>query len=72
VKHLLKDCATIRGYIRGTLSQQGKAQKPTHKASELTDATLEDDAKFPEADHCHMIFGGSQAYKSHRQRCIIE
>jgi hypothetical protein len=24
-KHLLKDCATIRGYIYGTLSQQGKA-----------------------------------------------
>jgi hypothetical protein len=25
VKHLLKDCTTIRGYIRGTLGQQGKA-----------------------------------------------
>jgi hypothetical protein len=24
-KHLLKDCTTIRGYIRGTLGQQGKA-----------------------------------------------
>jgi hypothetical protein len=26
VKHLLKDYATIMGYIRGTLGQQGKAQ----------------------------------------------
>jgi hypothetical protein len=24
-KHLLKDYATIRGYIRGTIGQQGKA-----------------------------------------------
>ena len=24
-KHLLKDCATMRGYIRGTLGQPGKA-----------------------------------------------
>ena len=24
-KHLRKDCATMKGYIRGTLDQQGKA-----------------------------------------------
>jgi hypothetical protein len=33
-KHLLKDYATVRGYIRSTLGQQGKAQKPALKASE--------------------------------------
>ena len=27
-KHLLKDCATMRSYICGTLGQLGKAQKP--------------------------------------------
>jgi len=39
-KHLLKDYTTIRGYIRGTLGQQGKAQLPTPKADEPVDAAL--------------------------------
>ena len=34
-KHLLKDCTTMKGYICGTLSQQGKAHKPTLKADNL-------------------------------------
>jgi hypothetical protein len=38
-KHLLKDCATIRGYIHGTLGQPGKAQKPTKKADVVVDGT---------------------------------
>jgi hypothetical protein len=32
-KHLLRDCATIRGYIRDTLGQQGKDQKPVVDSS---------------------------------------
>ena len=31
VEHLLKDYATMKVYIRSTLSQQGKAQKPTRR-----------------------------------------
>jgi hypothetical protein len=62
-KHLLKDYATIRGYIDGTLGQQGKAQKlaqkPAPEAGEPTHTTPEDDAEFPKANHCLMIFGGS-------------
>ena len=59
MKHPLKDCATIRGYIGGTLGQQGKAQKLALKAGDPMDATLEDDAKFPKANCCLMIFWGS-------------
>ena len=58
-KHLLKGCATIRGYICGTLGQQGKAQKQAPMASEPVDAASEDDTEFPEADRCLLIFGGS-------------
>ena len=65
-KHLLKDCATIRGYIRGTLGQQGKAYKPASKAGEPMDGAQEADAKFPEAKRCLMTYGGSQAPESHR------
>jgi hypothetical protein len=36
------------------------------------DAGPEDDAKFPEVDRYLMIFRGSLAYESHRQRRIIE
>ena len=57
--HLLKDCATIRCYISGTLGQQGNVQKPSPKAGEPTDAVLEDNAEFSKADHCLMIFRGS-------------
>jgi hypothetical protein len=57
--HLLKDYATIKGYIRGTLGQHGKAQKLAPKVSELIDASLEEDSEFSKADHCLMIFGGS-------------
>jgi hypothetical protein len=49
----------MKGYIHSTLGQQGKAQKPVPKAGDLTDGALEEDNKFPEADHCLMIFGGS-------------
>ena len=68
MKHLLKDYAAIMGYIRGTLGQQAKAQKPAPKAGDPVDAAPEDDAEFLEADRCLMIFGGSQAYESHRQQ----
>jgi hypothetical protein len=54
-KHLLKDYATIRGYVDGTLGQQGKAQKPAPKAGEPTHTALE----FPKVNHYLMIFGGS-------------
>ena len=63
-KHLLKDCATMKGYIRGTLSQQGKAQKPTLKAGDSTRVAQEDDTEFPKAERCLMIFGGSHTYES--------
>ena len=53
------DCTTISGYILGTLGQQGKTQKLSLKAGELVDASMEDDAEFPKADRCLMIFGGS-------------
>jgi hypothetical protein len=58
-KHLLKDCATIRGYIHGTHGQYDKAQKPAPKASKLANTSLEDDAEFPKANRCLMIFEGS-------------
>jgi hypothetical protein len=51
--------ATIRGYIRDTLGQQGKAQKLAPKVGELADASLEDDTDFFKANRCLMIFGGS-------------
>jgi hypothetical protein len=38
-KHLLKDCATMKGYICDTLGQQGKAQKPALKADDPTGGT---------------------------------
>ena len=58
-KHLLKDCATIRGYICGTLDQEGKAQKLALNVGRPADAASEDNTKFPEANCCLMIFGGS-------------
>ena len=58
-KRLLKDCATMKGYIRGTLDQQGKAQKPALKADDPTDGTQEEDNKFSEIERCLMIFRGS-------------
>jgi hypothetical protein len=58
MKHLLKDCAMIRGYIRDILIQQGKLQKPVPKATEQVDAAIEDDIEFPKIDCCLMIFGG--------------
>jgi hypothetical protein len=51
--------ASIRGYIDGTLGQQGKAQKLAPKAGEPTHTTPEDDAEFPKVNHYLMIFGGS-------------
>ena len=69
-KHLLKDCTTIMGYIRGTLGKQDKAQNPTPKAGETADAASKDDAEFPKADRYLMIFGGSQSYESYRQHYI--
>ena len=62
----------MKGYIHSILGQQGKAQKPTPKASDPADGAQEEDNEFPEAERCLMIFGGSQAYESHRQRCITE
>jgi hypothetical protein len=63
-KHLLKDCTTMKGYIRNTLDQQGKALKPTPKVHDHADNAQEEDIEFPEAERCLMIFKGSQAYKS--------
>jgi hypothetical protein len=57
VRHILKDYATMRGYIHSTLGPQGRAQKPTPKAGDPTEAALEEDAEFP--DRCLMIFRGS-------------
>jgi hypothetical protein len=36
------------------------------------DTTPKDDAEFPKADRCLMIFEDSQVYESYRQRCITE
>jgi hypothetical protein len=49
----------MKGYIYGTLGQQGRAQKPTLKASDLAGGTQEEDNEFLEAEHCPMIFEGS-------------
>ena len=62
-KHLLKDYATMKGYIHGTLGQQGKAQKPALKAGDPVGGAQEEDAEYPKAECCLMIFGGSQAYE---------
>jgi hypothetical protein len=61
-KHLLKDYATIRGYICGTHGQPSKTQKLAPKAYLPADGAQEEDTKFPEAEQCLMIFGGSQEY----------
>jgi len=71
-KHLLKDYATMKGYIHSTLAQQSKAQNPTPKFGDPMDDAQEEDNKFPKAEHCLMFFGGSKAYESRWQSCITE
>ena len=56
----------MKGYICGTLGQQGKAQKPTQKASDPAGGAQEEDNVFPKAERCLLIFRGSHAYESHR------
>jgi hypothetical protein len=63
-KHLLKDCATMRGYICNMLDQQGKALKLAHKADDPADAAQGEDTEFTEAKCFLMIFGGSRVYES--------
>ena len=56
-RYLLKDYATMKGCIRSTVSQYGKAQKPALKAGDPTDGAHEEDNEFTEVERCLMIFG---------------
>jgi hypothetical protein len=72
VKHLLKDCETMRSYIKGTLDLKGKAQKPTQKADWGADDGKDEDTEFPDTKDCLMIFNGPHAYELRCHRRITK